>query len=753
MSSITLQLPSPPTPVLRDIFRSAASVVPRNRISLKTEYPTKQASKKASSSLPSLTLTGTPSPVPPISLLSPKQILSMPDSLTHLRMAFTRAVRAIDGTAAKRPTGEYTLSSSRSDAEHWLAARVGKKRRLVIDIETAGGLKRHPSKRELLCLGIFDGSDTFIIPEEQFTKGRWLELYRLLRQFQLGGHNGKFDTMTLSWYLLEEHNPLPLAFDSQLAHAALYPAAQRHALSAVTEKFYGWSDWSLSQAEYNNMRSVPLEKLYPYLAMDVQGTGALVSDLHAMLRLDDKLSFVYNSIMLPAFNMLAWVEWYGVTIDRKYIEQKLKPEVQAEIDAALEAVQSAADEILADARDKIAASYDPDVPNLALYTPEEQMNKLLPENMWPRSHGPGSVRGKPVWVHRFNPSSPAQVKKLYEAKGIPLKSTDEKTLTGLIKRGKDKDFAPALLDYRGGVKLMGTYIQPNLDEPPLTMSSDLFPGWRRFPNYKLFGVHTGRTAAEDPNIQNQPRPDRIRRMYVPSVPGRLLGQTDYSQAELRVMAAAGNDKWLIDIFADDSKDVFEQMLPMAFPKRKPRNDEEKTEMRARLKGVIYGLSFGRQAPAIAEALGMPIFEAQAIIDNFLKAAPGIAHYRAEVMRKLHDGTGLRTRFGRYFQHEVITDRNRHNVERSALSFEPQGSVSDCLLLAAVDLVKHIRENGLGWRPVAFVHDSITIDADASQIEEAMAFAAERMQYHAEKWFPEVHFATDGKAGRSWDETH
>ena len=737
--SITLHLPSSPSPVIKDIFRAAVSgTVPRDRISLTT---TIRNSPGTASSLPSLSMTGTPSPLPSISLPSLKQILAMPDSLVQLKMAFTRAVKAIEGTEKSRPDGRYILSSSRTDAERWLSSRVNKKQRLVIDIETAGGLKRHPSKRELLCLGIFDGSDTFIIPEDQFLEGQWELLYNLLRQFKLGGHNGKFDTMTLSWYLLEEHNPLPLAFDSQLAHAALYPAAQRHALSAVTEKFYGWPDWSLTDAQYNNMRSVPLDELYSYLAMDVQGTGVLTADLHSMLRLNEKLWSVYNSIMVPATNMLAWVEWYGVTIDRKYIESKLKPEVQGEIDEALAKVERMADEILADARDRLPARHSP-----------EDAEKLLPENMWPRSHGPGSVRGKPVWVHRFNPGSPAQVKKLYEAKGIPLKSTDEKALTTLIKRGKDKEFAPALLDYRGGQKLMGTYIQPNLDEPPLTMSDDLFPGWRRFPNYKLFGVHTGRTAAQDPNIQNQPRPKRIRRMYIPSVPGRLLGQTDYSQAELRVMAAEGEDEWLIDIFADDEQDVFEQMLPMAFPKRVPRNPEEKKEMRAQLKGVIYGLSFGRQAPAIADALDMPTFEAQAIIDNFLKAAKGIARYRSETMRKLHNGTGLRTRFGRYFQHDIITQANRHNVERSALSFVPQGSVSDCLLLAAVDLVNHIRENELGWRPMAFVHDSITIDADESQIHEAMAFAASRMQYHAEKWFPEVHFATDGKAGRSWDET-
>lgn len=637
----------------------------------------------------------------------------------------------LSGKAQEAPSGAYTLSSSREDAERWLRARVGKVRRLVFDIETAGGLVRHPAKREILCLGLFDGTEAFVIPEDQlygpdYDMGYgWVELYDLLSQFGLVGHNAKFDTMTTSWVLLRKNKPLKVDFDTQIVHGILYPAAQKHALDFVVEKFYGWPSWSLTQAEYNDMRSVPLDKLYTYLAKDVQGTGVLAGDLFAMVAQNDNAARVWANVLGPLNNLLAKQQFFGVCIWTKYVAEELVPEVQSEIDVALAGVQDKADKILENC-------------------------DINPDETWPRSHGPGSVKGKPVWVHKFNPGSPNQVKKLYEAQGISLKSTDEDALSVLIEKGDE--FAPRLLDYRGATKLMGTYVRPKLDVPPKTLSSDLLPGDRVFPDYKLFGVITGRLSSADPNIQNQPRQKRIRRSFRAGWPGHVLMQADYSQAELRVMAALGNDKWLIDIFADPDVDVFEQMLPMAFPHRVPRNAEEKKEMRALLKGVIYGLAFGRQAKAIAHALGMHPAEAQRIIDNFLGAATGLAGWRESVFKRLHSGEGLRTRHGRYFQNDVITPRNKAAVERSALSFEPQSSASDCCVKAAVELFKWIEDSKKPWYLMALVHDSITLDVPEGDAEEASEVTRAMLVKHGQAVFPEVVFAADGGWGKTWDKT-
>ena len=241
---IRVTLPESPSPVLRDILLEAAKVVPSG-ITLTSRV-------NPSSVRPHLSLETTPpSPLPSISLPTMKQMMAMPDTLTHLKMAFLRATRALSGKAQEAPSGAYTLSSSRDDAERWLRERVGKVRRLVFDIETAGGLKLHPAKREILCVGLFDGAQTFIIPEDQLygpdyeDGGDWPELYDLLSKFGLVGHNAKFDTMTLSYVLIRRNQPLKVDFDTQIVHGILYPAAQKHALDYVVEKFYGWQSWSL----------------------------------------------------------------------------------------------------------------------------------------------------------------------------------------------------------------------------------------------------------------------------------------------------------------------------------------------------------------------------------------------------------------------------------------------------------------------------------------------------------------------------
>lgn len=596
----------------------------------------------------------------------------------------------------------------------------------MFDIETAGGLVRHPAKRELLCLGLHDGTDTLVVPEQQFyEEEHWIELYDLLMQFGLVGHNAKFDTMTTSWMCLKENRPLPINFDTQIVHGILYPGAQKHSLDFVTEKFYGWGSWSLTQAEYDDMRSVPLDKLYPYLAKDVQGTGALAGDLFALLSQNPQAANVWNNVLGPLNNMLCKQEFYGVCIWTKYVKEELVPEIQGEIDTAFASVQDMADKIVLE-------------------------HNVSPEDAWPRSHGPGSVKGKPVWVHKFNPASPQQVKKLYEFRGTRLKSTDEDSLSKLIEKGDE--FAPRLLDYRGASKLMGTYVKPKLTVPPQTMSQDLLPGDRMFPSYKLFGISTGRLSSVDPNIQNQPRMKKIRKCFKAGRADSVLMQADYSQAELRVMAALGNDRWLIDIFGDPAIDVFEQMLPMAFPHRKPKDAEEKKEMRAKLKGVIYGLAYGRQAKAIGYALDMHPLEAQSIIDNFLNAATGVANWRESVFTRIHSGVGLRTRHGRYFQNDVITPKNKASVERSALSFEPQSSASDCCVKAAVELFNWIEENAKPWFLMALVHDSITLDVPEKDAEEASEVTRAMLVKHGQAVFPEVMFAADGAWGKTWDQT-
>jgi hypothetical protein len=90
------------------------------------------------------------------------------------------------------------------------------------------------------------------------------------------------------------------------------------------------------------------------------------------------------------------------------------------------------------------------------------------------------------------------------------------------------------------------------------------------PTFNIHGTSTGRLSASDPNIQNIPRDKKLRKIFVPRAPGRTMVQVDYSQAELRVMAALSGDKHLISLFQKGSSDFFDAMIPGAFPSGSPR---------------------------------------------------------------------------------------------------------------------------------------------------------------------------------------
>jgi DNA polymerase I-like protein with 3'-5' exonuclease and polymerase domains len=164
---------------------------------------------------------------------------------------------------------------------------------------------------------------------------------------------------------------------------------------------------------------------------------------------------------------------------------------------------------------------------------------------------------------------------------------------------------------------------------------------------------------------------------------------------------------------------------------------------------IYGLAFARGAKDIAEDLDMPTEYAQGIIDSFLGNALGVTAWRQDVLAHISHGVPLTSRFGRYFLHQPINEKNRDDINRSALSFQPQSSASDTCLLAAVDLGKHIRSKGLDWDMSALIHDAIILDVPQDQVRDAIRITGDFMVASAAKWFPEVPFAVDGTWGWSW----
>ena len=276
-----------------------------------------------------------------------------------------------------------------------------------------------------------------------------------------------------------------------------------------------------------------------------------------------------------------------------------------------------------------------------------------------------------------------------------------------------------------------------------------------YPTFKVHGTNTGRLSAADPNIQNVPRDEdgkmSMRRTYIPRGEGRSLVSVDYSQAELRVMACMSNDDYLISLFQPGMPDFFDSLMPVAVPKvdLATIDKDTKKNLRANLKGVIYGMSYGRKEFAIAKALNMPVKDAKAIITNYFLAAPALYDCRQEVMAKAIDpGSKLETPFGRYYQSEVITSRNKQNVINSGLAFLPQSTASDICVVAAMDV--HEQLKGTDSFIIATIHDDILMDVPDEDVTRVSDLTQRAMSNSALEIFQAVPFATEATAGKSWE---
>jgi DNA polymerase I - 3''-5'' exonuclease and polymerase domains len=204
-----------------------------------------------------------------------------------------------------------------------------------------------------------------------------------------------------------------------------------------------------------------------------------------------------------------------------------------------------------------------------------------------------------------------------------------------------------------------------------------------------------------------------------------LVQIDLSQAELRVMAALSGDTWMLDALQEGQGDFFDtHMMPVCFPWVTPKELEDhvyKKELRTQVKTVQYGLAFGREALAISVELGVTPLAARVIIDNYLKQAPQFAQWREDVKAAATDPDKrdmLINPFGRKFQSEIITRKNKNNIEREALSFLPQSTASDICLATAIRVHPWIKSQGA--HIVGLVHDAILVEAPGPYVADSIA---------------------------------
>lgn len=677
------------------------------------------------------------------------------------------------------------------------------KPRLALDIETHGDLDvLHPVERPLVSIALFDGQGAVVIPrallgpaDYQGRDRAWPGFLELLSRFSLELHNGMFDIPTMCSRLAEpgvdpETYGVRVGFDTMLSHYVIRPAAEQ-GLKPLAKTLLGADDWDdpesfprLSAELFEGDRAGWWKHAYPVMVelverryQEAMARALRSADYKRWLKKHQKdrpdapghialgvlrgfathlmeLSYDSSGIGKMSMKELADEPSFMVHLYNAYdvvytwgMREALTP--------YLRSVEGAADAVVHLHEFANAIMWD------ELYGfPVDQLRSgdlctLLEKEVAERRAR--LVQMAHTWLPpedlpkgEFNPGSPKQVKEYYAQFGVRLSSTDEKHLGELAKKGDQ--FAQELLAYRSVAKELSTYAVKARDA-----WNDVQGYPALFPWYQLARTLTGRLSSSGvTNIQNWPKQEgmpverQLRSVFVPRPGPYTLAQVDYSQAELRVAAAESGDDWLMGIFADTSVDIFTQMTRQIFPRiTDPR---EIKLWRRPLKSVVYGLMFGRGAPAIARELKIPVQEAQAIVDGFLGLADDLADWRMEIMRKAVYGEDIVTKFGRHFQHEVITPRNRNAVKRSALSFVPQSTASDITLTAYIALRKWIRAEQKDWTFRAVVHDALTYDVPVEEAEYAVAVIGDFMSKAATKVITTVPFAVDGNIANNWAET-
>ena len=514
------------------------------------------------------------------------------------------------------------------------------------------------------------------------------------------GQNLKYDLLILKWYGYELEGTI---FDTMLAHYVIEPDGKR-SMDMMSAKYLGYEPVHIEELigkkgkTQGNMRDVELEKIKEYAVEDADITLQLKKSFVPLLK-KHEVERVFNEVENPLVKVLTGMEYEGVRIDVDFLNDYSK-ELEREAKKSEEAVYQQAGV-------------------------------------------------------RFNLSSPRQLGEVLFEK-LQLDPKAKKTKTGQYATGEDvlmklahkNQICMDILAYREYTKLKSTYV----DSLPQLINRKT---GRVHTTYGQAVAVTGRLASNNPNLQNIPiRTDRgkeIRRAFIPRDKDHILLSADYSQIELRIVAAISNDPNMCDAFKKN-KDIHTATAAKVY------NVDEKEvtrEMRYKAKSVNFGIIYGQGAFGLADNLGISRTEAKAIIDNYKKEFHGITRYMDDTINFAREHGYVQTLMGRKRWLRDINSANftvRGFAERNAINSPIQGTAADMIKLAMIKLHKEFAKRKFKSKMILQVHDELVFDALKEEADVIKPVIIECMQTAMELPCGVPVIAEVG-AGDNWLEAH
>jgi DNA polymerase-1 len=354
---------------------------------------------------------------------------------------------------------------------------------------------------------------------------------------------------------------------------------------------------------------------------------------------------------------------------------------------------------------------------------------------------------------RFNLDSPKQLGEiLFDKMGVEYKG--KKTKTGqystaedvLMKLAGEAPIVQKVLEYREIGKLKSTYVDalPSLINPRTG---------RVHSTFSQTVAATGRLSSNNPNLQNIPirteRGREIRKAFVPRNKDFVLLSADYSQIELRIIAALSGDSAMLEAFKS-GQDIHAATAAKVYG---VPLESVSSDMRRKAKMVNFGIIYGISGFGLSQRLSVPRKEADDLINNYFQTYTGIRRFMQETVERARSQGYIETILHRRRYLADIDSRNqtlRGQAERNAINSPIQGSAADLIKLAMISIQAEMKKLGMRSRMTLQVHDELVFDALRSEVDELKALVIEKMRTAYDLGIP---LDVEAGAGENWLEAH
>lgn len=511
-------------------------------------------------------------------------------------------------------------------------------------------------------------------------------------------HNIKYDLQVLKNYGVEIHEP---TFDTMIAHYLIQPESKQ-GMDFLSEYYLNYKPISIETLlgkkgkNQGNMRDLDPKEIVDYASEDADITFQLYKLFHPEIQ-KEHLKDLFYKMEMPLVKILAKMEREGIAIDIPHLKQ------------------------------------------FSLQLQEESTN--LEKEI------------KAMAGTEFNLDSPKQLGEvLFEY--MKINSKAKKTKTGQYQTSEDaleqyKNDHPIIsliLEYRQCKKLKSTYVDPL---PTLILKSD----GRIHTSYMQTVTATGRLSSNNPNLQNIPirtqKGKEIRKAFITDKEDYVLMAADYSQIELRIIAALSNDTNMIqafkegqDIHAATASNVFHTPI-----------DEVTREQRSAAKAVNFGIIYGQSAFGLAQNLGISRTEAKNIIDAYFAKFSTIKNYMDKVINDARELGYVETIMKRRRYLSDINSANavvRGYAERNAINAPIQGSAADIIKLAMIAVDEAMVKAKVKSKLLLQVHDELVFEIHNSEKDLMQKLVIDAMEKAIDLVVP---MQVEAKLAKNWLEAH